>query len=114
MAALSGLGQQQTAFSINLGEMKLKKQYQDEMLRQMTIDNLLQYLQSSYEKRHAEKEAQRRRNQSLGIKAATIGGAALAGPLVGALGAGAAPAVGTAASGAGDFFSTAAGGAMYA
>lgn len=81
MAALSGLGQQQTSFAMGLGEMKLRKQMQDDMMRQMTIDNLLQYLRASYEKRHAEKRQKTMMQQQMVGKVASLGAAAVAGPL---------------------------------
>ena len=71
MSALDGIAQQQNSFTIAFGDMKLRKQMQDEMIRQATIDNLMHYLQASYEKRHAEGVAKNQRNQQNIIRGAT-------------------------------------------
>lgn len=84
MAALSGLAQQQTSFAVALGEMKLRKQMQDDMVRQAIIDNLVNYLRQSYEKRHAEARQKTLTQQAMVTRGASVAGAIVAAPLTNA------------------------------
>lgn len=75
--ALEQLAGQTTAYGLAMAELMFKKLNDEEAARQANLENWMKYLQQIEQKRHAEAEAKRRRNQAIGMKIGAIAGAAL-------------------------------------
>ena len=82
---LDQLPGQTTAYGLAMAELMFKKLNDEEAARQANLENWMKYLQQIEQKRHAEAEAKRRRNQAIGMKIGSIAGAALMPAALGSL-----------------------------